>query len=141
MSNRPTKTQREEVSTRAKGYCEYCLSNEAYSNSTFEVEHIVPVSKKGENDLENFAFACSGCNKNKSHLINGLDDETKQRTDFYHPRKDVWSEHFMWNEDFTEIIGLTAKGRVTVKTLKLNRQNLKNLRRLLILAGEHPPEV
>ncbi len=48
MSNRPTNSQREEVSKRAKGLCEYCLSPEEFSNSTFEVEHIHPLSKGGE---------------------------------------------------------------------------------------------
>lgn len=58
----------------------------------------------------------------------------------YNPRKDIWSEHFVLNEEFTEIIGKTAKGRVTIKVLKLNRQRVVNLRRILILAGEHPPK-
>jgi len=53
----------------------------------------------------------------------------------------VWSEHFVWSEDFTEIIGKTAKGRATIKTLKLNRQRVINLRRVLIFAGEHPPNI
>jgi thioredoxin reductase len=51
------------------------------------------------------------------------------------------NEHFVWNEDFTEIIGKTAKGRVTIKVLKLNRQSVMNLRKILVLAGEHPPNM
>ena len=141
MSNRPTKTQREEVSKRAEGLCEYCLSPEDFSNSTFELDHIIPTAKNGETVSENLAFSCSGCNKYKSQRIDGYDEETGSNVSFYNPRKDVWREHFMWNEDFTEIIGVTAKGRVTVKVLKLNRQRVINLRRILILAGEHPPNI
>ena len=39
-----------------------------------------------------------------------------------------------------EIVGLTAKGRVTVKALKLNRARVINLRRILAADGEHLPE-
>lgn len=140
MSNRPTNAQREEVSKRAKCLCEYCLSPEDFSNSTFEVEHIHPLSKGGETVSENLAFACSGCNKFKSTKTEAFDSESQTTVKFYNPRKDIWNEHFVWNEDFTEIIGLTAKGRVTIKVLQLNRQRVVNLRRILILAGEHPPK-
>ncbi len=115
MSNRPTAAQREEVFKRAKGLCEYCQSQETYSNSTFEVEHILPISKKRETVLENLAFACSGCNKLKSDRIGSFDAQSQTEVEFYNPRKDSWHKHFVWNEDFTEIIGKTAKGRVTIK--------------------------
>jgi hypothetical protein len=141
MSNRPTAAQREEVLNRAKSLCEYCQSQENYSNSTFEVEHILPISKAGKTVLENLAFACSGCNKFKSDRIAGFDAQSQTEVEFYNPRKDRWHEHFAWNEDFTEIISKTPKGRVTIKALKLNRKNLINLRRVLILAGEHPPNI
>lgn len=140
MSNRPTVVQREAVSKRAQGLCEYCQSQEIYSNSTFEVEHILPISKSGQTVLENLAFACSGCNKFKSDRISGFDAQSKINVEFYHPRKDDWHEHFAWNEDFTEIVGKTAKGRVTVKMLKLNRKNLVNLRGVLVTVGKHPPK-
>jgi len=141
MTKRPTNAQREDVFKRAEGLCEYCQSQEKYSNSTFEVEHILPISKGGETILKNLAFACSGCNKHKSHRISALDKNTKTEVSFYNPRKDIWREHFAWNEDFTEIIGLTAKGRVTIKELKLNRQSVINLRRVLLIVGEHPPNL
>ncbi len=140
MSNRPTNAQREKVFKRAEGLCEYCQSQENYSNSTFKVEHIFPLSKGGETVLENLALSCSGCNKFKSHRTSAFDSESQTETSFYNPRKDFWHEHFAWSEDFTEIIGLTAKGRVTIKALKLNRKNVGNLRKVLLIVGEHPPK-
>lgn len=131
---------KKDVYKRAKGLCEYCLSPEKFSSSTFEIEHIFPLSLGGKTLLENLALSCSTCNKHKSHRISIIDSETKKETELYNPRKDVWSEHFVWNTDFTEIIALTAKGRVTIKGLKLNRKNLKNLRNLLCLVGLHPPK-
>ena len=141
MSKRPTNAQREEVSKRAEYLCEYCLSQEKFSNSTFEIEHIIALSKDGKTVLANLAFACSGCNKYKSHRISAFDTETKTEVSFYNPRKDVWSEHFAWNEDFTVIIGLTPIGRTTVEVLKLNRQGLLNQRELLGKFGKHPPNL
>ncbi len=140
MNKRPTNTQREEIFKRAKGLCEYCQSPEHYSISTFEIEHILPISKGGETILENLALSCSGCNKFKSDRIFAFDSQSQTEVPFYNPRKNIWSKHFAWNEDFTEIIELTAKGRVTIKALKLNRKNVVNLRKLLCLVGEHPPK-
>jgi hypothetical protein len=36
--------------------------------------------------------------------------------------------------------GRTARGRATVDALRLNRPELINLRRILLLVGEHPPK-
>lgn len=47
--------------------------------------------------------------------------------------------YFGWNEDFTQMIGLTPTGRATVETLKLNRAGLMNMRQVLCMAGKHPP--
>ncbi len=57
---------------------------------------------------------------------------------FFHPRRDVWSDHFAWDESFELIIGLTPVGRATIDALQLNRQELVNLRRMLYAAGQHP---
>ncbi len=47
--------------------------------------------------------------------------------------------HFIWNIDFTQVIGVTAIGRATITALHLNRAGLVNIRRLMVLGGEHPP--
>jgi hypothetical protein len=57
----------------------------------------------------------------------------------FNPRERTWSDHFAWSDDYTEIVPLTAVGRVTVREMKLNREGLRNLRRVLYLMGEHPP--
>ncbi len=132
---------RGKVEKRAEKLCEYCRSPLEFSPDPFSVEHIFPISKGGTDDLENLALACQGCNNYKSTKTEAFDLISQTTTRFYNPRKDVWSEHFAWSEDFTEIIGKTAKGRVTIIILKLNRQRVMNLRRILVLAGEHPPNI
>jgi hypothetical protein len=132
---------RNKTQERANKLCEYCQSPLEFSSDPFSVEHIFPISKGGTDDLENLALACQGCNGHKSTKTAAFDAISQTTTTFYNPRKDVWNEHFIWSEDFTEIIGKTAKGRATIKSLRLNRQRVINLRRILILAGEHPPNV
>lgn len=140
MAKRPTETQRKEVFARARGFCEYCLSPEKYSSSTFEVEHILPFSKGGKTVLSNLALSCPSCNKFKSHRIDVFDAKTGKKAPLYNPRRNVWKKHLKWSADYTQIIGLTATGRATIQALKLNRKNLINLRKLLRLFGEHPPQ-
>ncbi len=131
---------RRKVEERAAKLCEYCLSPLDFSSDPFSVEHILPISKGGTHILENLALACQGCNGHKSSKTEAFDAISQTIALFFNPRTDIWNEHFVWNEDFSELIGITAKGRVTIKELKLNRQQIKNLRRILILADEHPPK-
>jgi hypothetical protein len=58
----------------------------------------------------------------------------------FHLRQQNWAEHFAWTEDFLHIIGLTPTGRATIELLRLNREGVVNLRKVLHLAGEHPPK-
>jgi HNH endonuclease len=133
-----SKSVREKVEARANKLCEYRLSPLEFSPDPFSIEHILPLSTGGTNDSENLALSCQGCNGSKSVKIEAFDLVSQTIARFCNPCTDSWDEHFVWNEDFTEMIGLTAKGRVTIKILQLNRQRVVNLRRLLILAGEHP---
>lgn len=138
MSVSPAKKKK--VAERAKFLCEYCFSPRRFSPDSFSIEHIQPKSKNGSDELENLALACQGCNGFKSDKTSAVDLVSDKRIPLYHPRKDVWSRHFAWNEDFSEIIGLTAKGRITIELLKLNREEVVNLRKILCLFGEHPPK-
>ncbi|MGI8882739.1 MAG: HNH endonuclease [Pyrinomonadaceae bacterium] len=131
---------RREVIKRAKGYCEYCRSDSEFSDSPFDVEHIVPIAENGKTEIANLALSCHGCNLYKSRRTNDFDVISEEFSRFFNPRKDIWNEHFGWAENYTIIIGLTPIGRVTVETLKLNRSGLLNRRRSLYISGENPPE-
>lgn len=137
--SRTSSAQRARVLERAKGCCEYCLSQEQYSPDSFAVEHIIPLSKGGANTLENLAFACQGCNNRKYTNTEAVDPLTQAIVPLFHPRRNRWSDHFAWSDDTTLILGLTPIGRATVEKLQLNRAGLVNLRRILFEAGEHPP--
>ena len=132
------KNIRKALKTRAKQLCEYCFSPEYFSPDPFECDHIIPISKGGNDDLENFALACSGCNGLKHDSTHATDAATGQSVPLYNPRRHIWSEHFTWNKGFTLIIGISPTGRASVSKLKLNREGLINLRTALVKVGEHP---
>ena len=133
------KGQKATVIKRAGGHCEYCYSPANISVSPFTIEHIVPVIVGGQTTLDNLAFACAGCNGYKYDKTEGIDPATGKLAPLYHPRQHQWSEHFGWSKDYLEVMGLTPSGSATVVTLKLNRPELQNLRRILFAVGLHPP--
>ncbi len=128
------------VVKRANFICEYCRSPEDFSAESFAVEHIFPRSLGGKTVEENLAFACLGCNSHKATKTKAIDPVGEINVALFDPRVQNWSEHFTWNNDYTEIIGLTSTGRATVEALKLNRKGVKNLRWVLFTVGKHPPE-
>lgn len=135
-----TKKIKSIVAQRAQYCCEYCRSQEEYSSSSFSVDHIVPSVKSGEDDLENLCYACQACNNYKYTDTATTDLISGEETPLFHPRKHSWEEHFIWNEDSTELIGITPIGRATIFKLRLNRAGVKNLRRVLQRLGLHPPK-
>jgi len=56
----------------------------------------------------------------------------------FNPRIDRWDDHFSWSGDALRIRGKTAKGRATVRLLKMNRRGVTIIRMLLLQAGLHP---
>lgn len=133
--------KRQAVIARAIGRCEYCQSRADFATETFAVEHIIPISLNGSDELDNLALACSGCNGFKHKKIEGYDATTGDMATLFHPRKDLWINHFAWSDDYTHVLGITPIGRATVTTLQMNRLGLVNIRSALLLIRKHPPEV
>jgi hypothetical protein len=134
-----TAGERKFVIERAQGCCEYCWSQLSFSPSPFAVEHIIPSIKNGTNDLDNLAFSCSGCNGHKYDRIDAYDSLSGELVPLYHPRQQLWSNHFVWSADFVEIIGTSPVGRATIDCLCLNRPGVVNFRRVLSAMNLHPP--
>ena len=134
------KELRRKVIARARGYCEYCRCPDSFSSNPFAVDHILPKAKGGKATLSNLAYACQGCNGKKSDKTKAVDPLTLKPVPLFHPRRQSWAEHFSWNRNFTMIIGLTATGRATVAVMEMNRTGNINLRRLLRISKQHPPQ-
>ena len=127
------------VAQWADNCCVYCKSQDRYSPHGFTIDHIIPISLGGSNDIENLAYACFLCNRLKSNKIEAFDNLSEKMFSLFNPRKDLWQQHFAWNEDATLIIGISPIGRVTVSQLQLNRDKLIEYRRAILPLGTHPP--
>lgn len=79
-----------------------------------------------------------GCNDRKYTAVDAIDPVSGKFVPLYDPRNHRWGDHFLWTEDLTQVVGRTAIGRATVVKLALNRPQLLKLRRILVLAREHP---
>jgi hypothetical protein len=133
MSTYISPALRQLVHECANGCCEYCLFPEVASLAPHEIDHIVARKHGGLTEPTNLALSCALCNKHKGSDIASIYPETKDVTPLYHPRKDIWIEHFQLNN--AEFVPLTAIGRVTIKLLQLNRSDRLEERQLLIEAG------
>lgn len=134
-------TFKRHIIERFHGYCEYCKCSADFSTEPFSIEHIIPRSKYGSDDLENLAHACIGCNLYKSDKTEALDILSQTIVLLFNPRIMQWDEYFIWDESLTGMLGKTAIGRATIEALKLNCRPIKNLRRALIAIGKHPPVI
>jgi len=130
---------RREVTVRANGFCEYCRADSDFSDSSFDVEHIVPISQNGKTEFENLALSCHGCNLYKSNKTEAFDIVSAEISRLFNPRQDDWNEHFVWAKNYTLIVGLTSVGRAAVETLKLNRKGLLNQRKALYILRQKLP--
>ena len=128
------------VLVRAANICEYCRAQAMYSSDPITVDHIIAQSLGGITTENNLACSCFGCNQHKAIRVMALDPTTALRVPLFHPRQQRWEEHFAWNEDFTQMLGITPTGRATIEALQVNRFGLVNLRRALHAIGEHPPK-
>ncbi|MBD2608624.1 HNH endonuclease [Scytonema hofmannii FACHB-248] len=121
--------------------CAYCRTAESLTVTTFEFEHIIPLSAKGVTSFENLCLACPSCNRYKASRQTALDPITQEEVKLFHPHQQLWTDNFAWSEDATEIIGLTPVGRATISALKMNRLQLTRVRKMWVKLGEHPPNI
>lgn len=124
------------VWSRANGCCEYCEIPQAFDPLRFQIDHIIAEQHRGPTSKENLALACYTCNHHKGPNIAGFDLVTNGTIPLFNPRKEVWSDHFRWND--AELEGKTPVGRVTIHVLAINRDFRVALRRTLIQEGVFP---
>jgi HNH endonuclease len=128
---------RKQVYEQAKGVCEYCLMPDIATFAPHEIDHIIAEKHGGRTEPENLALSCTLCNKHKGSDLASIDPETGKIIPLYHPRKDLWHEHFGLNG--AEFEPLTPIGRVTVQLLQLNRRDRVEERQLLLQVGMIQP--
>ena len=134
---------RQFVRDRAGGLCEYCHADERWQFVRFTIDHVVPQSAGGTDDLENLALACRNCNERRGNRCEAPDSLTMETVAVFNPRTELWSDHFAWMSDRVRIAGLTSIGRGTIALLDMNDERRNHLvlriRQRDADDGFHPP--
>jgi hypothetical protein len=130
---------KDRVRQRAENRCEHCLSHQNYILGRLQIDHIQPLSKGGVNTEDNLCLACELCNQYKWTKTEGLEPESGKIVPLFNPRNQKWKDHFTWNLDGIEIIGITACGRATIDALKLNNNLAIIVRKNWLQACLQPP--
>ena len=131
---------RRQVRERFANCCAYCQTAESLTVAIFEIEHIVSQAAGGKTVFSNLCLSCPTCNRYKAIRQMAVDPQTNEIVPLFHPQQEHWADHFAWNNDSTELIGLTATGRATIAALRMNRPQLLRVRRMWVTMGEHPPD-
>lgn len=118
---------RAQVRERAQNACEYChLHQDDSPLAALHIEHVVPKIHGGTDDPDNLALACIDCNLHKGTNLTGIDPQTNEVTELFHPRRHNWGDHFEWHG--VHLNGKTAVGRTTVRVLSMNSDDQIALR-------------
>lgn len=122
--------------------CAYCLLMEVLAGGVdnFELDHFRPKSRFPEllNDFYNIYYACHPCNHTKRDIWPSAELEARGIS-FVDLCKDDFAAHFRVNED-GKWEGVTAPGGYTVDKLRLNREHLVTIRKLLAKLGFYAHE-
>jgi hypothetical protein len=102
---------------------------------SFQIDHIVAEKHSWQSVKENPALACPHCNRYKGPNIAGIDPVTGELVRLFHPRVDIWDEHF--RVEAGRLIGFTLAGRTTVEVLNMNTEERVAIR--VALAAEYRP--
>jgi hypothetical protein len=124
-----------EVRRRAGDRCEYCRIPFPQYRLPFQVDHVIARQHEGSSELGNLALACFHCNRHKGPNIAGIDPVTGDVVRLFHPRTDVWDDHFRL--DGPLLVGSTAAGRATVQVLAMNDSEFVKVREALIAEGAY----
>jgi len=129
---------RQRLAEAAGHACSYCRSP-SLAGIPLAVDHIIPLAAGGSDQRGNLCLACYRCNEFKGTQSVGWDPLTKAETPLFHPNQQSWANHFAWSQNGLLLVPLSAVGRVTLHTLRMNDEWLQQARRIWMLAGIHPP--
>jgi hypothetical protein len=109
--------------------CGYCGVTEVDAGSELEIDHFHPVSRGGDDGLENLVYCCVACNRFKGSFWTTADAPHR----LLHPLRDDLTLHFREEEEGW-LAAATEIGRFHLELLHLNRPQLlsQRLKRALI---------
>ena len=120
---------------RAAQRCEYCQVPADVALLPFQIDHIIAEKHGGLTIAENLAISCERCNSHKGPNIAGYLEA--HHVPLFNPRKDRWTDHFVW--EGSVLVGKTPVGKVTIEVLAINLPYCVALRAALMEEGIFPP--
>lgn len=124
------------VRSRADGRCEYCRLPQSAVLARHVIDHVIAQQHDGPTVPGNLALCCQRCNLHKGPNLAGIDPATGLLTRLFHPRSDMWADHFAAADERIE--PLTDVGRATERVLQLNADYRLDVRRELSREGLWP---
>ncbi|MCC6892639.1 MAG: HNH endonuclease [Anaerolineae bacterium] len=107
-----------------------------YAVKSHEVDHIRAEKHGGQTVDSNLCLSCFQCNRHKGSDLTSVDPISDQVVLLFHPRLDIWEDHFVLNGAMIE--PLTATGRATVRLLQMNNEDSLEDRQVLVRLGRYP---
>ena len=139
---RPSARARQAVIRRAKGYCEYCQSPMRYSPDPFAVEHIVPAWQEAAMTPAIWRSPVKAATT--SNLwYRGLGPGHRRHGPAFSSSPAALEPPLSLEPGHHGRRGTNAIPRPCYQRerLRLNREGVVNLRRVLATIGQHPPQV
>jgi hypothetical protein len=102
----------------------------------FQIDHVISEQHGGRTVSENLAIACLRCNKRKGPNLAGVSPDTGEVVRLFHPRNDLWDDHFVWAGP--QLVGLTSIGKATIVALGINLPSAVAVREELMAEGVFP---
>jgi hypothetical protein len=124
------------VIKRAGNCCEYCRLSQDDDEFSFHIDHIVATKHGGQTEADNLCLSCFVCNTHKGSDITSIDHTTGTVVTLYHPRQQVWADHFRLDKAF--IVPLTPHGRATAALLRFNATERLAEREILLQLRRYP---
>ncbi|MDY6901341.1 MAG: HNH endonuclease [Cyanobacteriota bacterium] len=139
MSTYIAETLKNKILNYDKRRCCYCLTTEANSVIPMSFDHIKPVSKGGKTTFDNLCLAFRSCNEFKSDIVEAVDPLSGETASIFNPCTQSWFDNCQWNPDSIKVEGLTAVGRATIVTLRMNNPVIVVARKRWTINNWHPP--
>ena len=117
--------------------CDYCHIPAAYDPLPFQVDHVIARQHGGKTVIGNLAWSCLHCNKHKGPNIAGIDPDTDRLVPLFHPRRQRWERHFLWEGPL--LMGRTRSARATIRVLAVNAPDFTTFRAELMDEGAFGP--
>src|SRR5437867_6926191 len=95
---------RRQITERDTQRCAYCRSP-MIVGIPMVIEYIIPLVSGGSSTPDNLCLACYRCNEFKGSRTEAADPRDGQLTLLFHPRRQRWSEHFVWSEPGARVTG------------------------------------